>query len=158
MLMYTVGHSTRTQQELAELALAFGVQRILDIRMIPYSRHNPQFNREDMERAMPALGIAYEHLPDLGGIPPSRAVMEKARSCSERSRGFAAYMETEAFARGIERAVLYGSQEKIALMCAENDPTHCHRWWVADALVARGIEVDHIIGPARTAPHQVKML
>lgn len=157
-MIYTIGHSTRTLHELIELLRSFGVDRLVDIRAIPYSRHNPQFNRETMERSMPSTSIDYEHLATLGGIPPARDVMEKARSCSERSRGFASYMETPHFIDGIRRVLAMEKEEMIALMCAENDPTHCHRWWVADALVAHGAEVEHIIGSGRTLAHQMRML
>lgn len=144
--IYTVGHSTRKQEELIELLKHYGVQTLVDIRRIPFSRHNPQFNRETVMTAMEEAGIRYEHLTELGGVKPSQEVIDRARSCSERSRGFAGYMETEVFRKGLERAIALSAEGQIALMCAEADPSHCHRFWVADALVERGIEVEHIVG------------
>ncbi len=91
MIIHTVGHSTQSAEELAALVTSFGVTDLIDIRAIPYSRYNPQFNREEMERVMPGLGLRYEHVAELGGRRPSPEVMQAAKSCSERSRGFADY-------------------------------------------------------------------
>jgi uncharacterized protein (DUF488 family) len=153
MTIYTIGHSTRTQEELMELLKENGIELLLDIRRIPFSRHNPQFNREEMVRVVPAYGLRYEHCTELGGVKPPQQVIEAARSCSERSRGFATYMEGESFKRGLERALELAEQSTIALMCAESDPSHCHRFWVADALAARGIAVRHIISHNRIEDH-----
>jgi uncharacterized protein (DUF488 family) len=143
--IFTVGHSTRQQSELIELLKHYGVETLVDIRRIPFSRHNPQFNRETVMKAMEEAGIRYEHLTELGGVKPSQEVIDRARSCSERSRGFAGYMETPVFQKGLEHAIALSADSQIALMCAEADPAHCHRFWVADALVERGIEVEHIV-------------
>ena len=151
--IHTIGHSTRTREELVELLKHHGIELVLDIRKIPYSRYNPQFNREDMMKGMPAVGIGYEHCDELGGVRPAQEVIDRAKSCSERSRGFAGYMRTEAFARGLGRALALAGESRIALMCAESDPTHCHRFWVADALAAEGIEVRHIISKDRVDEH-----
>ncbi|MEO5931455.1 MAG: DUF488 domain-containing protein [Candidatus Kapaibacterium sp.] len=151
--IFTIGHSTRTREELVELLKENGVELLLDIRRIPYSRYNPQFNREEMEAMIPGHGIIYEHCTELGGVKPSQAVIDRAKSCSERSRGFAGYMETEPFKRGMARALHLASERRVALMCAESDPSHCHRFWVADALAARGVAVRHIISPGRVEEH-----
>ena len=153
LVIYTIGHSTRTQEELLGLLKQHEIELLLDIRRIPYSRHNPQFNREEMTTVMPAGGLIYEHCNDLGGVKPPQHVIDTARSCSERSRGFAAYMETEAFKRGLEHALELASAQRIALMCAEADPSHCHRFWVADALVLRGAAVRHIVNAKRLDDH-----
>lgn len=153
MDIYTIGHSTRTHAELIELLRDNGIELLLDIRRIPYSRHNPQFNREEMERVMPETGIIYEHCTELGGVKPPQAVIDRAKSCSERSRGFAGYMESEPFRRGMERALGLASERRVALMCAESDPSHCHRFWVADALAARGATVLHIIRAGKVEEH-----
>jgi uncharacterized protein (DUF488 family) len=152
-MIYTVGHSTRRFDELVELLRAHGVERLVDIRRIPYSRFNPQFNREEMERGMPATGILYEHLEALGGRRPPQEVIDRAKSCSERSRGFSEYMKSDVFRHGLERIIALSASEEIALMCAEANPAHCHRYWVADALVARGHAVRHITGLDEADPH-----
>jgi uncharacterized protein (DUF488 family) len=151
--IYTVGHSTRSHEQLVALLRAHGIERLIDIRKIPYSRYNPQFNREEMERTMPPTGILYEHLEELGGKRPPQDVVEKARSCSERSRGFAEYMKTPAFRHGLERVLALSESASIALMCAEADPSHCHRFWVADALVAHGAIVRHILSESEAEIH-----
>ena len=153
MEIYTVGHSTRSHAELIELLRENDIELLLDIRRIPYSRHNPQFNREEMVKVMPPTGIRYEHCTELGGVKPSQEVIDRAKSCSERSRGFAGYMESEPFKRGLEHALMLASESRVALMCAESDPSHCHRFWVADALAARGIAVKHIIRPGKVEAH-----
>jgi len=153
LVIYTIGHSTRTQAELIGLLKQHGIELLLDIRRIPYSRHNPQFNREEMVRAIPESGLVYEHCNDLGGVKPPQHVIDAARSCSERSRGFAEYMETPPFRRGLEHALELAARHRIALMCAEADPGHCHRFWVADALAARGAEVRHIVNAHRLDDH-----
>lgn len=145
-IIYTIGHSTRQRPELVALLKHFGVDTLLDIRAIPYSRYNPQFNREDMARAMPGTGVSYEHIEALGGIRPSRDVMAAAKSCSDRSRGFAEYMKSESFRNGLARVLELAAEGKtIALMCAESDPSHCHRYWVSDAVQAEGHAVRHIV-------------
>jgi uncharacterized protein (DUF488 family) len=151
--IYTIGHSTRSHAELIELLRENGIELLLDIRRIPYSRHNPQFNREEMVKVMPPTGIRYEHCTELGGIKPPQEVIDRAKSCSERSRGFAGYMESEPFRRGLEHALRLASESRVALMCAESDPSHCHRFWVADALAARGVAVRHIIKAGKVEDH-----
>jgi len=157
MLIYTVGHSTRTQEELIELLRAYGVALLCDIRAIPYSRYNPQHNRETLLDLLPAHGIAYTHREELGGRRPPREVMERARSCSERSRGFAEYMKTPPFIKGLDRVLEQAEHRLTALMCGEIDPTHCHRFLVADALVARGHDVRHIISLDECRDHPVTL-
>lgn len=151
--IYTVGHSTRTHEQLVALLRAHHVERLIDIRKIPYSRYNPQFNREQLATTMPHAGIIYEHLESLGGRRPPPAVVERARSCSERSHGFAEYMKTPAFRHGLDRVLALAESAVIALMCAEADPSHCHRYWVADALVAHGTVVRHIISESEAEIH-----
>lgn len=153
IVIYTIGHSTRPREELIELLTHYDVDVLLDIRKIPYSRYNPQFNKETMEAVMRDGPIRYEHNDDLGGIRPAPEVLQRAKSCSERSRGFAAYMRTPEFARGLARVLALAQTNTVALMCAESDPAHCHRSWVADALAERGIDVRHIISPDRLQHH-----
>ncbi len=158
MLIYTIGHSTRTQDQLTALLRLYDIRTLVDIRRVPYSRHNPQFNREEMMRTMPEAGIRYEHLTELGGVKPSQEVIDRARSCSERSRGFAGYMQTETFKQGLQRAIDMARNEQIALMCAEADPSHCHRFWVADALaVIPGITVQHIVAEGDVREHPANL-
>lgn len=156
--IYTVGHSTRSFQDLIDLLSHYDVDALLDIRAIPYSRYNPQFNRETMIREMPATGIRYEHIAELGGVKPSKEVMAAAKSCSERSRGFADHMRTDAFRKGLDRVLgSVAEGETVALMCAESDPSHCHRFWVADAVQANGPMVMHIVSMDELRDHPANL-
>jgi uncharacterized protein (DUF488 family) len=155
--VYTVGHSTRTQKQLIELLQHYGVDVLLDIRSIPYSRYNPQFNTNNMTQGMESAGIAYEHVESLGGKKPPRDVIQRARSCSERSHGFAEYMKTDEFSEGLQHVIDLAGEHTVALMCAEADPSHCHRFWVADALIGRDVDVQHLvnIGDVREHPRNL---
>jgi uncharacterized protein (DUF488 family) len=153
LTIYTVGHSTRSTAELVDLLKEFGIEILIDIRRIPYSRYNPQFNRETMMEEIPKAGLIYEHLTELGGIKPPQEVIDRAKSCSERSRGFAGYMQTPAFRKGLEQALARARDGRVALMCAEADPRHCHRFWVADAIEERGVIVQHIVRSGELLRH-----
>lgn len=152
-MIYTIGHSTRTSQELVELLRHYGVDRLIDIRSIPFSRYNPQFNRDVIADVMRQSDIGYEHLESLGGIKPTREVMERATSCSERSRGFATYMQSDEFRSGLARVLQVAEHATVALMCAESNPSHCHRFWVSDALLEQGVDVAHIIDATTLRDH-----
>lgn len=152
--IYTIGHSTRRLEELVTCLKAYGITLLVDVRAIPYSRYNPQFNREGLIEQLPALGIGYLHLAALGGNRPSKETMEKARSCSERSRGFSSYMKTKEFKDALSTVESYATAgEVIALMCGEIDPTHCHRFWIAEELQERDWEMTHILQENDAVPH-----
>jgi uncharacterized protein (DUF488 family) len=155
--VYTIGHSTRTQGELIDILQHHGIPVLLDIRAIPYSRYNPQFNRETMMEVMPGEGIHYEHIEALGGHRPSPEVMKAAKSCSDRSHGFAEYMKSEEFQRGLDRVIELAASSPVALMCGEREPEHCHRFWVADALRERGIEPQHLIHRDEVREHPMNL-
>jgi uncharacterized protein (DUF488 family) len=145
--VHTVGHSTRTLEELLAMLRAHGVTRLVDIRTVPRSRHNPQFNRDTLPDALRAAGIAYLHMPGLGGLRHPRADSPNTAWRNDSFRGFADYMQTPEFSASLEELISLARHEPVALMCAEAVPWRCHRSLIADALLARGISVDHIIGP-----------
>ena len=142
----TVGHSTRTLEELVSLLKEHGVTRLVDVRTVPRSRHNPQFNRDTLPDALRAAGIAYVHMPGLGGLRHPRADSPNTAWRNDSFRGFADYMQTPQFAISLEELMALARREPVALMCAEALPWRCHRSLIADALLARGIPVDHILG------------
>lgn len=157
-VIYTVGHSTRQRSELADLLKHHGVDTLIDIRAIPYSRYNPQFNLETMTAEFPKTGITYEHLSPLGGNRPSPEVMAKAKSCSERSRGFGKHMESEEFRAGLKHVFELAAQGNVvALMCGELRPEHCHRFQVADIIQAEGWEVRHIVSEDDLRDHPANL-
>jgi uncharacterized protein (DUF488 family) len=151
----TVGHSTRPIDEFIALLKERGVKRLVDIRKVPLSRHNPQFNRDELPKSLSSAHIGYTHLPELGGLRHARRDSLNTGWRNLSFRGFADYMQTPEFDRGLQQLIEMGVQEPIAIMCAEAVPWRCHRSLIADALTARGIPVEDIIGAARAQPHKM---
>jgi uncharacterized protein (DUF488 family) len=151
----TIGHSTRSAAALIAALAAHRVERLVDIRTIPRSRHNPQFEREALAGALPAAGIAYEHRPGLGGLRRPLPGSPNGGWRNSGFRGFADYMQTAAFTRELEALILTAGPEWIAIMCAEAVPWRCHRSLVADALILRGVMVEHIIDESHSLPHKL---
>jgi uncharacterized protein (DUF488 family) len=155
--VWTIGHSTRSLEDLTGLLSANGIACLADIRSVPRSRRNPQFNADTLPQALAAHGIAYASLRELGGLrrplPPDASPNGAWRNAS--FRGFADYMHGDDFARGLGRLIELAAAAPTAVMCAEAVPWRCHRSLVADALLARGHEVLHIIGPGRASPHRL---
>jgi 3-methyladenine DNA glycosylase/8-oxoguanine DNA glycosylase len=153
--IYTIGHSTRTLGQLLELLRAVDISVLADIRTIPRSRHNPQFNGDSLRAALLPHAFRYVHLAGLGGLRRARKDSLNSGWRNASFRGFADYMLTEDFERGLEELRALTAQGKVALMCAEAVPWRCHRSLVADAVTARGAQVEHIIGPSRSTPHHL---
>jgi len=153
--IFTIGHSTRSFDELVALLGSSGVSVIADIRTIPRSRHNPQFDRDALRAALRSRGIRYVHLPALGGLRHARADSSNVGWHNASFRGFADYMATEDFAAGLDELHELAGASTVALMCAEAVPWRCHRSLVADALTVRGARVEHITGAGRSRPHRV---
>lgn len=154
MRLYTIGHSTRTLDELVEALGSFEVDLLVDIRTIPRSRHTPQFNQEGLSRTLPRRGIRYRHMKALGGLRKPRPDSSNTAWRNAGFRGFADYMETPEFAAALnELRTLARAAEAAAIMCAEAVPWRCHRSLVADALTAHGDTALHILRPGRAQPH-----
>jgi uncharacterized protein (DUF488 family) len=149
-----LGHSTREFDEFVDLLRNHGVDAVADIRSLPGSRRNPQFDRERLAVELPRRGIAYVHLPLLGGRRRSRADSPNTGWRNESFRGFADYMATPSFARGMAELREVARRGTVALLCAEAVPWRCHRSLVADALWARGVVVEHLVGPGPARPHR----
>ena len=152
-VVLTVGHSTRTWKDFLGLLLAQGVQRVVDVRSIPRSRHNPQFNQETLPVKLRAAGIAYVHLRKLGGLRRASPHSPNQGWHNASFRGFADYMQTPEFAAGLKRLMKLARQKRTAIMCAEAVPWRCHRSLIADALVVRGIHVEDIMTSTRSRIH-----
>jgi uncharacterized protein (DUF488 family) len=153
--VFTIGHSTHPIGEFIELLLSNGVQRLVDIRTIPKSRHNPQFNTDALAKSLHDAGIDYVHMKALGGL---RKALRDSRNMGWRNasfRGYADYMQTPEFEAGLARAIELATEEPTAFMCAEAVPWRCHRSLVADALVARGIEAMEIVDSSSPKPHKL---
>ncbi len=153
--LFTVGHSTRAIEEFLELLKSHGVKRVIDVRTIPRSRHNPQFNREALGPSLRAAGIGYTHLKKLGGLRHAKPGSINRGWRNASFRGFADYMLTPDFESGLKRAMKLAKTKPCALMCAEAVPWRCHRSLIADALVVRGVPVEHIMSRSRAQPHKI---
>ena len=153
--LYTIGHSTRTLDEIVDLLRAHQVSILVDIRTIPRSRHNPQFNLEALRSALPRRHIRYAHLPSLGGLRRARPDSPNAGWRNASFRGYADYMLTDDFEHGLAEVEALTKDGTLALMCAEAVPWRCHRSLVADALAVRGAHVEDIIGPGSSHPHRL---
>jgi uncharacterized protein (DUF488 family) len=153
LIVFTVGHSTRSIEEFIRLLKAHGVQRVIDVRTIPRSRHNPQFNRDTLSSALHRARIHYRHMPSLGGLRHARRDSTNLGWRNVSFRGYADHMQTAAFRRGLDRCIDLAKRERVVLMCAEAVPWRCHRSLIADALVVRGIETSEITSGVRARRH-----
>jgi uncharacterized protein (DUF488 family) len=153
--IFTVGHSTRPIEEFVELLRANGVEQLIDIRTIPQSRRNPQFNRDALPQPLARVGIDYLHMPELGGLRHPRPDSRNGAWRNDSFRGYADYMQTPEFAAAIEKLIESGSRKQTAIMCAEAVPWRCHRSLVGDALGVRGVAVEDIVGAGRRRPHKI---
>jgi len=153
--VFTVGHSTRSLDELVDLLRAFEVKVVADIRTIPRSRHNPQFNAEALGPSLRARKLRYVHIPELGGLRHARKDSPNAAWRNASFRGYADYMQTEAFEAGLAKLRELAAVGCVALMCAEAVPFRCHRSLVADVLTARGADVEHITSATHASHHRM---
>ena len=152
--MYTIGHSTRSQAEFIALLQHYGVATLVDVRTMPRSRHNPQFNLEELAVVLPEHGIAYIHLALLGGLRRGQGEASPNSGWRNTSfRAYADYMQTPDFAQGLNELHAIALHGPVALMCAEAVPWRCHRSLIADALTIRGVEVREIQSATRTEVH-----
>lgn len=153
--LWTIGHSTRPIDEFVSLLKAHGIQQLVDVRTVPRSRHNPQFNSEALAQSLARAAIHYRHSGNLGGLrkPKKDSINTGWRNAS--FRGYADYMQTNEFQRAIEELIAYGANKKTAIMCAEAVPWRCHRSLIADALTIRGWEVRHIMSETKADRHKL---
>jgi uncharacterized protein (DUF488 family) len=150
--LWTLGHSVRPQEETIGLLRENGVTLLADVRALPRSRRNPQYNSEAFAKALATAGIAYRHMPQLGGMrkPRPDSVNE---GLQEGFRGFADYMLTPEFEGALAGLMELSRQGRVSIMCAEAKPLECHRCLISDALTVRGVEVRHILGTGQVATH-----
>ncbi|HET6655374.1 MAG TPA: DUF488 domain-containing protein [Gammaproteobacteria bacterium] len=149
----TVGHSTRSFEELLALLQTHDVEHLVDVRTVPRSRRHPQFNRETLGAALGRAGIGYSHEKALGGLRKTRRDSPNTGWRNASFRGYADYMQTDEFAAGLERLLVLAQRQRVAIMCAEAVPWRCHRSMIADALVVRDCVVEHILSGDRRMPH-----
>ena len=155
LVIFTIGHSTRTVGDFIRLLKAHAVQRVIDVRTIPRSRHSPQFNRDRLSPALHRARMHYTHMPGLGGLRRARRDSSNTAWRNASFRGYADYMQTSAFAVNLNRCIALAKRERVVLMCAEAVPWRCHRSLIADALIVKGIEAREITSGARARPHSL---
>ncbi len=155
VLVLTIGHSTRPLADFLAILKAQGVEKVADVRTVPRSRHNPQFNQETLPQALAEAGIGYVHLPGLGGLRHPRRDSPNLGWRNDSFRGFADYMLTPEFAENLQALIDLAKQARLVLMCAETLPWRCHRSLIADALTVRGLKVEHIISEPKLQEHRL---
>lgn len=151
-MILTLGHSVRPQEETLALLRENGATILADVRAYPRSRRNPQYDSQAFAKALADVGIAYRHMPGLGGMrkPKADSINE---GLAEGFRGFADYMQTAEFDVALRGLMGLSQQGQLSIMCAEAKPLECHRSLISDALTARGLEVRHILGVGEVQTH-----
>jgi hypothetical protein len=152
-IVLTIGHSTRTIEEFIGLLQAHGATCVVDVRTVPRSWHNPQFNKAALPRALKKARLGYVHLPGLGGLRHAKRDSLNVGWRNASFRGYADYMQTPEFEQSLEELIRLAKQGRIAIMCAEAVPWRCHRSLIADALLVRGIRAEDIMSPTRRQVH-----
>jgi len=152
-IVLTIGHSTRTLEEFIRLLQAHRATRVVDVRTVPRSRHNPQFNKDSLPGSVKRAGLGYVHMPGLDGLRHAKRDSLNVGWRNASFRGYADYMQTPEFEQSLEELIRLTNQGRIALMCAEALPWRCHRSLIADALRAHGIRAADIMSPSRCQPH-----
>jgi len=153
MTIYTIGHSNHPLEQFIEMLTAHSIQVIADVRTIPKWRHNPQYNSGVLPASLREHGIEYRHVPGLGGLRHAKKESLNRGWENASFRGFADYMQTADFGKGLAELTALAEGKKVAVMCAESVPWRCHRSLIADALTVRGITVLHIMSRTSAKEH-----
>jgi len=151
--IWTVGHSTLTIEQFLGVLSSFQIELLVDVRSFPGSRRYPHFNKEDLCTSLTAVGIDYVHMPELGGRRKTRPDSPNVAWRNESFRGYADYMETNAFTEGIDRLLEFARERRTAIMCAEAVWWRCHRSLIADYLKADDVTVTHILSEGKSEEH-----
>jgi uncharacterized protein (DUF488 family) len=154
-IIFTIGHSTRPVEEFIKILNAFRIKKLVDVRTIPRSGHNPQFNGDALKESLKEAHIGYLHMKGLGGLRHAKKDSPNTAWRNASFRGFADYMQTEEFEESLEKLILIAEKKSTAIMCAEAVPWRCHRSLIADALMVRGIDVRHIMTTTSDREHTI---
>jgi uncharacterized protein (DUF488 family) len=153
---YTMGFSNRSWDQTIKILDAFGIQRLVDIRTLPGSKHTPQFNLANMKDALPLAGIEYVHMKSLGGLrKPEKGATLNAAWENGGFRGYADYMQRPEFAEALNELIRLIKESTTVYCCTEAVFWRCHRQLVSDALVARGFRIGHIFSAAKVEGHKL---
>jgi uncharacterized protein (DUF488 family) len=154
-LVLTIGHSNHPLEEFLAILKTHEVQELIDVRTIPRSRHNPQFNRDSLPAELKKAGIIYVGMPELGGLRKPKADSANAGWRNPSFQGYADYMQTPEFKEGLKRLIARARKGRVAIMCAEAVPWRCHRSLIADALLVHRLAVEDIYGLGKRRPHKL---
>lgn len=155
MIIYTIGHSTRPLKELVDLLKSQSVTQLVDIRTIPRSRHNPQYEQTALQAELPKQGLTYRYIKQLGGLRSGDKDSPNMGWHNKSFRNYADYMQTDDFRAGLDELMELAKDETVAIMCAEAVPWRCHRSLVGDALLVREVEVNDIMSATSIKPHSL---
>ena len=155
LTVYTIGHSTRTLEEFVALLKAYGVNLVVDVRTVPRSRHNPQFNKETLPVSLKPSGVRYIHMPEIGGLRRPKHDSVNLAWKNMGFRGYADYMQTKEFTDSLLKIIALARENHLVLLCAEALPWRCHRSLISDALLVRHVKVEHIISATSCLNHQL---
>ena len=155
MLILTIGHSTRALDDFLDILRAHSLTRLVDIRTIPRSRHNPQFNQESLSKGLKESAIDYVLMKQLGGLRHPKPDSANMGWRNSSFRGFADYIQTQEFVKNIDELIGLAQEGQVAIMCAEVLPWRCHRWLIADSLTIRGVQVEHIMTIKKSTKHSL---
>jgi uncharacterized protein (DUF488 family) len=155
MTIFTIGHSTHQIEEFVDILKAHGIEFVVDVRTIPKSRHNPQYNSDTLAGALHECAIGYEHMPGLGGLRHAKKDSINTAWENASFRGFADYMQTGDFDRGLSALIEMAEKQPTAIMCAEAVPWRCHRSLIGDALLARKFIVMDIMSKTSAKAHTI---
>ncbi len=153
--VYTLGHSTLDPDRFLGILRAYGIRRLVDIRSIPRSRHNPQFNRDTLSKFLRNHRVNYRHMKSLGGLRHARKDSVNSGWRNASFRGFADYMQTPQFEDALLKLIKLAEEKPMAIMCAEAVPWRCHRSLIGDALIVRGIKVRDIYSETNSRTHSL---
>jgi uncharacterized protein (DUF488 family) len=153
--LYTIGHSTRAIGEFVSILRAHRIELLVDVRTVPRSRTNPQFNRDTLPASLAEAGIGYEHRSSLGGLRKPRADSPNTGWRNLSFRGYADYMQTAEFAESLRELIALAEERRTAVMCAESVPWRCHRSMIADAFVAAGHGAVHLMSAVKADAHKL---
>ncbi len=157
-VVLTIGHSTRTLEEFVQLLEVYGVTLLVDVRTVPRSRHNPQFNKETLPTSLKHYGIRYIHMPEIGGLRHPKHDSVNTAWKNSGFRGYADYMQTPEFNVNLLKIVALARENRLVLMCAEALPWRCHRNLLSDSLVVHHVKVEHIISKESVINHELNEL
>lgn len=153
--IFSIGHSTHDISTFKALLKAYGINQVIDIRSIPQSRHNPQFNFDTLPKTLRNSKIGYRHLKALGGLRHTTKDSINTAWHNRSFRGFADYMQTKTFQDGIELLITLAKKKNVVIMCAEAVPWRCHRSLIGDALLVRGVAVQDIYSTTECKKHKL---